>query len=168
MLPGKICTFYGSYEGIHGLQVSLTQCPKLYPRTDTLLHATYFLLPPLPQSLSLPSYTLYSELTSSLKLSLVNPTQAWSFRGLDSLHSLTPSCLLLLDGILGLLYSAGHYLIFCIPQTCHDCHYRIIPRASWAKSLFVVNELPALGPTPNWQCLVLTPASSEVYMEWVL
>lgn len=31
--------------------------------------------PPLPRPLSLPSFNLYSELTSSLKLSLINPTQ---------------------------------------------------------------------------------------------
>lgn len=45
-----------------------------FPKTSYLPHSTHFLFP-LPQPWSLPSFNLYSKLTSSLKLSLINPTQ---------------------------------------------------------------------------------------------
>ena len=47
------------------------------PPQDTLP-----LPPPLAQPLSLPSFNLYSELTSSLKLSVINPTQCRSLHQL--------------------------------------------------------------------------------------
>lgn len=55
-----------------GQQESTFTLPKgqPLPPQDTLP-----LPPPLAQPLSLPSFNLYSELTSSLKLSVINPTQ---------------------------------------------------------------------------------------------
>lgn len=62
-----------------GQQESTLTLPKgqPLPPQDTLP-----LPPPLAQPLSLPSFNLYSELTSSLKLSVINPTQCRSLHQL--------------------------------------------------------------------------------------
>lgn len=138
-----------------GQQESTLTLPKgqPLPPQDTLP-----LPPPLAQPLSLPSFNLYSELTSSLKLSVINPTQCRSLHQL-CFSSNTDTLTLDSSALLSQLESTGLLCtelclvpLFCLsPQglaagVLHEC---LLGWPLWSLSVGLSMACLAIHRSPN-------------------